>query len=369
MLATAQRYTELHPEIEIAWEKQSLKAFEDSAVEKLALDYDLIVLDHPSISQAVERAALLPLDQHLAPEFLADQAANAIGASHASYHHAGHQWALAIDAAAPVAFWRDDLLARHDAFVPRTWDEVVALARRGHVEVPAAPINCLMNFYALCVALGETPFAAATHVASREVALAALGRLRELLALCDPGCWSRNPIASHDLVASAENSALCYCPLAYGYSNYAHAGYAEHRLTFGEPPTFDGAPLRTTLGGAGLAISAVRRHAGPAVAYAQFVASPAIQRTLYPQSGGQPGYRAAWLEPENNRLTNDYFARTLSAVDRAYLRPRYRGYLRFQEKASPVVQAAVRGTLPDAEALAQLESLYRASSPQPVPRP
>lgn len=361
MVATAQRFGELHPGVEITWEKRSLKAFEDCPAEQLATQYDLIVLDHPSISQGARRSALLPLDEHLPADFLADQAAQAVGASHASYRFECHQWALAIDAATPVAFWRDDLLAPRGARPPRTWDELMALARTGAVEVPAAPINCLMNFYGLCLAAGEAPFTAPDSVVGREAARRALAQLRELLALCDPGCWTRNPIASHDLVAAAANTRVAYCPLAYGYSNYARDGYAAHRLTFGEPPTVGGAPLRTTLGGAGLAISAATPQREVALAYARFVAGAPVQRTLYPQAGGQPGHRGAWLDAENNRQTNSYFSATLPVLDRAYLRPQYPGYLKFQDDAGPVLHAALRGRTGAESALDQLDALYRAS--------
>lgn len=361
MLATAQRFNELHPGIKIVWEKHSLKAFEDSPVGRLAADYDLLVLDHPCIVKAGPAGALLPLDEHLAPAFLADQAAQTVGLSHRSYQHAGHQWALAIDAATPVAFWRPDLLARSGHAVPRTWEEVMALARHGHVEVPAAPINCLMNFYTFCLAAGEEPFATPGRVVAPAAGLAALARLQELLALCDPGCWARNPIGSHDLVAGAANGKISYCPLAYGYSNYARPGYAAHRLDSGEPPLVAGQPLRTTLGGAGLGVSALRGPRREALAYAEFVASAAIQRTLYPQSGGQPGHRTAWLDADNNRLTGDFFSRTLPVLDRAYLRPRFGGYMNFQKRGALVVHAALRGTLPATDALAQLDTLYRDS--------
>jgi multiple sugar transport system substrate-binding protein len=361
MVATAQRFTELNPGIEIVWEKRSLKSFEEFPVEKLAADYDLIVLDHPFVGYAAAQGPLLPLDEHLPAAFLADQAANSVGASHASYSYGDHHWALAIDAATPVAFWREDLLAQHGLTVPRTWDDLLALARAGHVEIPAAPINCLMNFYTFCVAHGEAPFLTRERVASVETGRAALAALRELIALCDPGCWSRNPIASHDLVASAANTKLAYCPLAYGYSSYARAGYAAHRLKFGEPPTFRGAPLQTTLGGTGLALSALRPNRAAALAYARFAASAEIQRTLYAAAGGQPGHRSAWTDAANNSASGDYFARTLPVLDRAFLRPRHNGYMEFQQRAGPVVHAALRGTLPDADALAQLDVLYRHS--------
>lgn len=363
MVASAQRFAELHPTIEIVWEKRSLKAFEECPVEQLAAEYDLIVLDHPFVGYAAEHGPLLPLDEHLAPGFLADQAANSVGASHASYAFAGHQWALAIDAAAPVAMWREDLLAQLGLPVPQTWTDVVELARRGHVELPAAPINCLMNFYTLCVAQGETPFRTTGRVVSAAVGRAALEQLRALTRACDAGIWTRNPIASHELLAAAGNTRVAYCPLAYGYSNYARAGYAAKRLTFGEPCTFEGQALRTTLGGTGLAVSALRPHRPEALAYAAFVADPTIQRTLHVAAGGQPGHRGAWLDPENNRLTGDTFQRTLPALERAYLRPRYSGYMGFQERGGPIVQAALRGAITDVAALAQLDALFQTTTP------
>jgi multiple sugar transport system substrate-binding protein len=359
MVASAQRFSELHPDIEIVWEKRSLKAFEEFPVERLATDYDLIVIDHPFVGYAAKHGPLLPLDEHLPAAFLADQAAHSVGASHPSYTFAGHHWALAIDAATPVAFWRGDLLSLHGLTRPQSWDDVLTLARHGHVEIPTAPINCLMNFYMLCVAFGETPFAMNTLVVSPDTGRRALAALRELIALCDPGCWSRNPIASHDLVSSAANTRVAYCPLAYGYSNYARTGYAAHRLTFGEAPLFNNAPLRSTLGGTGLAVSALRPHRKEALAYAEFAASAAIQRTLHVNAGGQPGHRSAWLDADANRLTGDYFKNTLPTLDRAYLRPRYCGYMEFQEKAGPIVHAAIRNQLPDTEALTQLDTLYR----------
>jgi multiple sugar transport system substrate-binding protein len=364
MVATAQRFSEVHSTVEIVWEKRSLRDFEEFPVEQLASEYDLIVLDHPFVGYAAKHGPLVPLDEHLPATLLDDQARNSVGASHTSYFFAGHQWALAIDAAAPVAFWREDLLAAAGRSVPTTWADMVALAREGRVEVPAAPINCLMNFYMLCGALGEWPFMRTDAVVAPEIGAAALQRLRELLGPCDPGCWSRNPIASHELVASAGNTRLMYCPLAYGYSNYARDGYAAHRLVFGEPPGLDGAPLRSTLGGTGLAVSALRPHREQALAYAAFVASAPVQRTVYAHSGGQPGHRAAWLDAANNRSSGDYFIRTLPVLDRAYVRPRYDGYMAFQQAAGPVVHAALRGAERAAVALNRLNEIYRASLPR-----
>ncbi len=358
LVATAQRFSEMNPGVTVEWEKRSLRAFEEFPVEQLAADYDLIVLDHPFVGHAAKHRLLRPLDGEIPRAYLTEQAGNSVGASHGSYAFAGHQWALAIDAAAPVAFWREDLMARDRISVPGTWEEMLELAKTGRVEVPAAPINCLMNFYSLCIALGEEPFKGRDRVVGADVGQLALARLRELLGHCDPECWSRNPIGSHEFVASGENSSVVYCPFAYGYSNYARAGYAARRLVFGEPPTIGGAPARTTLGGTGLAVSALRPHCAEAIAYAAYSASPEIQATIFAQAGGQPGHRLAWQSPDNNAATGNYFTRTLPVLDRAYVRPRYCGHMKFQAAAGTIIHSALQEILPDMKALAMLDGHY-----------
>ncbi|MBP8257368.1 MAG: extracellular solute-binding protein [Opitutaceae bacterium] len=369
LVATASQYHLDNPQVRIEWSVRSLRDFEEYPIERIVQDFDLVVLDHPCIPAIAGRGIVVALDAHLSSEYLSDQAANSVGASHRSYQHDGHQWALAIDAATPVAFWREDLMAAHRVEVPQSWPELVALASRGHVEVPAAPINCLMNFFTLAVAAGGTPFVSPDQLVQRSAGRESLARLRELLCLCDPGAWQRNPIASHELVASSDNHTLCYCPLAYGYSNYARQGFSPHVLRFGTPPTLESRPLATVLGGTGLAVSARRPNQETAIDYARFTASAEIQRTLYTSSGGQPGHRLAWTDPENNRTTGDYFLRTLPVLDHAWLRPRHAGYQHFQDTASPIVHAALRGDIEDATALDQMDALHRQTFSLPAHAP
>ena len=154
MVATAQRFAELHPELSIAWQKRSLQQFADAPLAELAALFDLMVIDHPSIGEAARHNLLLALDEHLPVAFLADQAANSVGGSHSSYSYDGHQYALAIDAATPVSGYCPDLLRRVDAEPPATWVELLALARRGLVAVPAIPIDSLMHLFMLATCAG-----------------------------------------------------------------------------------------------------------------------------------------------------------------------------------------------------------------------
>jgi len=339
MVATAQRFAETHPGVEIVWQKRSLQEFADFPIEKLAETFDLLVIDHPFAGFAAAHPVLLALDELLPAEFLADQAVNSVGASHASYHLGGHQWALAIDAATPVSAYRPDLLAKLGIELPETWQALLDLARQGLVALPAIPVDCLMHFYMLCCALGEEPFSAERRIVSEEVGVAALTHLAELAHLCAPECLQRNPIATYEAMAARDD--LLYCPFAYGYSNYARPGYATHLLHFGGLVAFNQSPpgrgLRSTLGGTGLAISRNCTQVELAVEYARFVASPECQRHLYFHSGGQPGHRGAWEDAAVNAASNDFFANTLQTLDEAYLRPRYDGYLHFQDEAGTSV--------------------------------
>jgi multiple sugar transport system substrate-binding protein len=117
-----------------------------------------------------------------------------------------------------------------------------------------------------------------------------------------------------------------------------------------------------TLGGAGLAVSASSAHAEEACAYAAFTASPDVQRGPYVRGGGQPGHRAAWTDERADAIANGFFADTLDALDAAYLRPRYDGFLSFQDEAGDLVHAYLRdGTRDPGEVLDELDASYRAS--------
>jgi len=359
MVATAQRYSELHPEVEIVWEKRSLQAFADEPIDKLAEAYDLLVVDHPWAGFAARTRVLLPLDEWLPAEFLEDQRTNSVGPSYASYSGDGRQWALAIDAATPVASMRADLFEARGLRPPETWEELLELANRGGVLVPAIAIDTLMNFFMLCATLGEEVCQSSERVVSAEVGVRALSLLRQLVQRLDARVFSSNPIRVYEAMTAGDE--FLYCPFAYGYSNYARPGYARRPLIFSDLVSLDGRRLRSTLGGTGLAISAKCRHPEIAAGYARFVASGEVQRTLYVDAGGQPGHRSAWTDERVNRNSGDYFRNTLPALDRAYLRPRYHGYMHFQDRAGEPVRTYLIEGGDEREVLAALDRLYRES--------
>ena len=53
----------LEPDVSVHWQRQSLEGFESRPLRTLADDFDLLVVDHPGLGEAVRDGALLPLDE------------------------------------------------------------------------------------------------------------------------------------------------------------------------------------------------------------------------------------------------------------------------------------------------------------------
>ena len=359
LLAASQRYSELHPGVEIQWKKRTLQEFADFPIEKLTEQYDLLIIDHPWVGCAAATNCVLPLDEYLSQEYLQDQLNNSVGYSHESYNYKNKQWALAIDAATPAASFRKDLLEKHNISVPQTWEEVIALAKMGKVAVPAIPIDLLMNFYSFCIACGEKPFCNNDKVIADETGVQAIETMAALYSLVDKKMFSSNPIAVAEMMSTTDDH--WYCPFAYCYSNYSREGYAKNLLHYADVVTINGDKLQTTIGGTGLAVSAFSKHAATAVDFTQWVVSGEMQRTMYVQHGGQPGHRSAWIDEDVNHLANDFFKNLLPVMDNGYVRPRYNGYLHFQDHAGVPLQKCIMENGNSLTALHEMNKIYKQS--------
>lgn len=359
IVGVTQRYAELHPETDVVWEKRSLSEFESKPIQELAGTYDFLVIDHPWAGFAAKHNVLLPLNEYLPAEFLANQRENSVGKSFESYNFDGFQSALPIDAASPVALSRPDKIDTED--LPKTFDEVLGLAKQGKVIYAATPTYLLMDFYGMCATADAGLFDPANeeHVVDREHGLAVLADMRELASLCPAKVFSLNTIDVHEELAKSDTAA--YCPWVYGYVNYSRRGYATHRLKATNVPLYHGGILQGVLGGTGLAVSSGTKHVEEAIDFVRYALSPEVQSTLYTDNGGQPGHRAAWLDDECNRTTLDFFRDTLDSLDAAYLRPRYSGYLYFQDNAGPVLHEFVQGKLTATQALDKLDEFFVTS--------
>jgi len=360
MAATAQRFSELHPNVHITWEKRSLQQFADFSIQELAERFDLLVIDHPWAGFAAKTKSIVPLDFYLSDAYLKDQEENSVGQSYESYFYDNHLWALPIDAATPVAASRPDLLELRNLQLPKSFEDLLALADQGLVAFAGIPIDVLMNFYTLCCSLGEDPCQSDVEVVSSDTGIKALQMYRELASKIDLANFDRNPIQVYEAMTLTDE--IAYCPFAYGYSNYSRTGYARKVLHFHDMISINGKTnLRSTLGGTGLAISSKCEELEMAAKYVEFVGSPGCQSTLFFESGGQPGHLAAWKNGEVNRQSKNYFLNTLPALQRAFLRPRYHGSMYFQDHAGDVVRNYLMKGGDENQVLASMNELYQKS--------
>src|SRR5262249_21337747 len=155
--------------------------------------------------------------------------------------------------------YRPDLLERSGETVPATWDDVLMLAGRlrqtgrGAIAVPLIPVDTLMCFYSLCANAGEDPCQDDARVVSRVVGRYALELLQALLAEAHPESLRWNPPSTLDRMAATDD--VVYCPLLFGYSNYARPGFRPKLVHFTNIPSAGRGPRGAILGGTGLAIS------------------------------------------------------------------------------------------------------------------
>ncbi len=355
LVAASTAFGERNPGVTIRWDRRSLQDFEHFPVQTLARDYDLIVMDHPHVGQLADGGALLPLDGR--DDAALDALAQAsVGPSFESYRWHGHLWALPIDAAAQVQAWRPDLLAAP----VRDWGQVLALAAKGRVLLPLRAPHALMSFFTLAANAGTPCAVQPGPLLPPGAGAATLERLRRIADLVDPRCFALDPIAALDLMAEADDWSLI--PLVYGYVPYAQPGFRRRLVKFADIPRLGPAGVAgSALGGTGLAVSASSAAPDVAAAFAFFAASEAVQKTLYAAHSGQPGHRAAWLDPAVNAASADFYLETFATLSQAWLRPRHAGYIGFQHAGSQILDGFLHGDLSTASALRDLDDAFDAS--------
>ena len=360
LVATAQRFEEQNQNVQIRWERRSLHEFGHADLSSLSQSFDLLVIDHPMLGDVEQAGTLLDLHPMLPSDALNELTKDATGPSLASYWFHDRLYALPIDAAAPAASCRPDILNAAHLQEPETWAEVIEIARLGYVQMPGFPVDLFMNFMGLCLSYGSSVAADRDQLLDRSIALQCLDQLRELASLMPDSIYEYNPISLYETMAGC--NTVAYCPFAYTYSNYSRRGFAPNRLRFSAPVKFGANhAMRTVLGGTGIGISSKCDIPDVALSYCLFVAGAECQTTLYGLAGGQPASLTAWNDPTLNLVSNNFFERTLSSIQTAYVRPRYSGYIRLQEQGGLPIIKYLRRNISATDALDTVDALYRAS--------
>ncbi|WP_306119074.1 MULTISPECIES: extracellular solute-binding protein [unclassified Roseitalea] len=354
-------YAETHGR-QVVWERRSLYSFGEGNLDEYAARYDLVIFDHPFVGEAAQRGYLLDLTDFVTAADRERFAADSVGASWQSYWADDRLWALPIDAAGQTAAWRADLMDRHGFDVPATIEGVIALgeaarARGCWMAFPGKPTDLFCCFLSLAASTGETPGERADRLVSEETAGQVMELLRRLIAQAHPEARHWNPIQCFDHMVA--NDDIVYVPYAFNYINYAT--HPARPLTFGGPPkVFADRPARALLGGAGIGISAETADPEAAYAYAAWLCGQDFQTGEYVRAGGQPASRAAWQSAQCNALTGNFLANTLAAMDDAYLRPTFDGFVPLFREATHRITAVIHDEAPEAAFLSWLNDSYGA---------
>ncbi len=354
----------------IDWDTHSLEGFESAPIKDICARYDLVVLDHPHLGEAIAQSCLRPLDEIFDAKDLARIASASIGRTYDSYHMDGRQWALPLDAATQVMAVRADLLeqATSSTSAPADWDAVRALSvRTGKVAMSLAGPHALLSFLSIAASLDPaTDLRNGDRWHTKAVAKQACDLLLELAARSPASVRALNPIGL--LAHMTEHDDVILCPLVYGYVNYASASLA-HPLAFHDAPSAQTGIPGSILGGTGIAIS---RRCEPDAALREhllWLMREATQTGFIPLHDGQPSNLASWADPQVNAASGDFYRQTTRTLANASIRPRHDGYIAFQDRGSALLREGIAaGTSASelADALAQLFAATKHSSRIPA---
>jgi multiple sugar transport system substrate-binding protein len=343
--------------LDIRWEKQPLEGFESHPIADLCERYDLVVIDHPHVGEAVSGHCLRSLESVFGEDVIQQLGVDSIGPSLSSYRYAGKHWALPLDAATQVMALRADHV---DNGGPKTWDAVLDLSKRtGKVALSLAGPHAALTFLSIAAAYGEPPAVVDPDVlVSEETGRAVYELMAELASRSPVSVRAMNPIGILGHMARADDVILC--PLVYGYVNYS-APTEGHKVTFADAPrrTPDGRP-GSTLGGTGIGISRRCDPSPELKAHLLWLMSREAQIGFIPGHDGQPSRREAWHDAGVNARWGGFYQNTAETLEAAYVRPRHDGYIAFQTKASALLREAFQARSKALDVLGRLQELYQA---------
>jgi len=358
--AASKEFKTKHPNVSINWDIRSLKEFGDMPIEDLIEKYDLITIDHPYMGQAHANKLLVDVSKHLSSKELNDCSTQTVGPSFNSYKYKGKLFALPIDAAALVAAYRKDLLAKNKVKnLPLKREDLFTFYKQlpAHsVAWALCPTDFWCAFLTICAQNAGRDFIADFTVDDK-VGAAALDEIKQHLDHIHPESINWNPIQILDQMAGDDK--LIYAPYLFGYTNYSRANYAKNIVHFINSPINPENLVSTILGGVGLSVSAKTKHISETIEFVKYVASAEVQTAIYTKDAGQPGNIIAWNDEANNIMCGDFFSNTLKTMENAYVRPQHPGWNSFQEAGAWLLHEGVVANVASTTLVKQLNDLYQ----------
>lgn len=336
----------------IHWDTQPLEGFESAPITELTERYDLVVLDHPHIGEAVAENCLIPLEELFTSQQISAWSQECVGPSFRSYRWDEQHWALPLDVATQVVARRPDRIAG----APQSWEEVEEISVCFPVALSLGGPHGFMSL--ISMAASEGAIIGGDDMLPDAVALSVLARLRRLASRAPEGTAELNPIALLEKMGQSDGIALI--PLVFGYVTYARAGHVPHPVAFSDTPRTQ-AGRGGVLGGTGIAFSSRVEPDATLLDHVADLMSVAVQRDTFPAFGGQPSARAAWQSDQVNDDWGNFYRDTLATADHALLRPRFDGFPAFTNAASSRLRLALEKGEDETRTLSDIRALWRAA--------
>ena len=320
----------------VHWDRQPLEGFESAPIADLCARYDLVVLDHPHLGEALAKDCLWPLEKIFSQDDLRQIAKSSIGSSYRSYEMAGNAWALPLDAAGQVMALRPEY--QHQA--PESWDDCLKFAERtGGMALSLAGPHAVLSLMSIAAAYDAQLDLANGGWLTAALFIQSYELLAALYAQSSHIVIDRNPIGILD--AMSENKSIALCPLIYGYVPYAARPEPRKVLFRNAPFAYPGGRSGSILGGTGIGIS---RRCVPdqrLIDHLVWLLRTETQTGFIAANDGQPSARAAWRDVEVNRPVGGFYCNTIDTLEHAAVRPRHHGYIKFQAEASELLRQAL----------------------------
>ena len=357
MLATSKKFQETHNNaVKIQWNKRPLQAFADRPIEDMTDDYDMIVIDYPHVGEVASKGLLQNLDLPKYSSHIEQLKKQSVGKSHESYYINNKQWALAIDAASQTACYREDLIPSY----PSNWNALIDLAKNNKVLWPLKPVHAISSFYSIYNNITTELMPDKKKFIDKNFGVETLTMMKAVSRELIIDCLTMDPIQTAELMT--ETNDFFYCPYIYGFSNYSRKNYRKYILKYINVINLSGkGPAGTHLGGTGIAVSNVSKNKDLAIEYAFWIASAECQKSLFYESGGQPGNSVAWEDDKINKETNNFFKGTRQTLDLAWVRPRHNGYMKFQDESGNLINEYLQSEIKAESICEKLIDMYNES--------
>ena len=357
MLATSKKFQETHNNsVTIQWDKRPLQAFADRPIEDMTDDYDMIVIDYPHVGEVASKGLLQNLDLPKYSSHIEQLKKQSVGKSHESYYINNKQWALAIDAASQTACYREDLIPSY----PSNWNALLDLAKNNRVLWPLKPVHAISSFYSVYNNITTELMPDQKKFIDKNFGVETLTMMKAVARELIIDCLTMDPIQTAELMT--ETNDFFYCPYIYGFSNYSRKNFRKYTLKYIDVINLSGkGPAGTHLGGTGIAVSNVSKNKDLAIEYAFWIASAECQKSLFYESGGQPGNSVAWEDDKINKETNNFFRGTRKTLDLAWVRPRHNGYMKFQDESGNLINEYLQSEIKAESICEKLIDMYNES--------